>query len=463
VNVNDSALLDYCRKHEREHLATLERAIAIQSVSADPNRRDEVRRCGQAFVERMREVGLTAELLETGGNPIAFGEWTGAPGAPTLLIYGHYDVQPEDPIELWESPPFEATIRDGKVYGRGAVDDKGQALMHLAALEAHMKTHGRLPINVKVCFEGEEEIGSPSFEAAVERYRDKFAADVAVISDTGMFAKDIPSLTTSLRGLVHWEITVDGPSVDLHSGYFGGVVRNPIEALAHIIAALKDADGRVRVPGFYDGVPELDETTLSELRALPYDEAREARGMGVPQLWGEPDQSPLARLWFRPTMECNGIWGGYNGPGSKTIVPSWAKAKISARLVGAQDPKRVRELVRSFIEANAPAGVRVSVEDDGTVRPIVASREHAAVAAAARAMEYAFGKAPVFVGNGGSIGPAAIFDQVLGIPQVLIGVGLPDDSIHAPNEKFDLDQFYGGIRTAAIFYDELARESVVAS
>jgi acetylornithine deacetylase/succinyl-diaminopimelate desuccinylase-like protein len=463
VNANDSELLDYCRANEREHLATLERMIAIPSVSADPQHRDDVRACGQAFVDRMREVGLTAELLETGGNPIAFGEWTGAPGAPTLLIYGHYDVQPADPLDLWHSPPFEAVVRDGKIYGRGAVDDKGQALMHLAAIEAHLRTHGRLPINVKVVVEGEEEIGSPNFEAAVEKYRDRFAADVAVISDTGMYAKDIPSLTTSLRGLVHWEITVNGPSTDLHSGYFGGIVRNPIEALAAILVALKNADGRVEVPGFYDGVPELDARTASELRALPYDEEREAEAMGVPHLWGESDRSPLARMWFRPTLECNGIWGGYNGPGSKTIVPSWAKAKLSARLVGTQDPQRVRELVRSFIENLAPEGVRVSVTDDGTVRPIVASREHAAVTAAARAMEAGFGKAPVFVGNGGSIGPAAIFDQVLGMPQVLLGVGLPDDSIHAPNEKFDLDQFYGGIRTAAMFYDELARESAAVS
>jgi acetylornithine deacetylase/succinyl-diaminopimelate desuccinylase-like protein len=461
VNAN-SDLLDHCKAHERENLATLERAIAIPSVSADPQRVDDVRRCGQAFVDRMRDVGLTAELLETGGNPIAYGEWLGAPGAPTLLIYGHYDVQPVDPIELWKSPPFEATIRDGKIYGRGAVDDKGQALMHLAAIEAHLRTRGTLPINVKVCVEGEEEIGSPNFEAAVEKYRDKFAADVAVISDTGMYAKDIPSLTTSLRGLVHWEITVDGPSTDLHSGYFGGVIRNPIEALAHILVALKNSDGRVEVPGFYDGVPEIDAHTLDELHALPYDEEREAAAVGVPHLWGESNQPPLARMWFRPTLECNGIWGGYNGPGSKTIVPSWAKAKLSARLVGTQEPKRVRELVRSFIESLAPNGVRVSVTDDGTVRPIVASRDHGAVAAAARAMEAAFGKAPVFVGNGGSIGPAATFDHVLGMPQVLIGVGLPDDSIHAPNEKFDLDQFYAGIRTAAIFYDELARENVAA-
>jgi acetylornithine deacetylase/succinyl-diaminopimelate desuccinylase-like protein len=462
--VNSNAdLFDYCSAHERENLATLADAIAIPSVSADPLRAGEVRRCGEAFVARMKAVGLTAELLETGGNPIAYGEWLGAPGAPTLLIYGHYDVQPEDPIALWKTPPFEATLRGGKIYGRGAVDDKGQALMHLAAIEAHLRTRGKLPINVKVCIEGEEEIGSPNFEAAVEKYRDKFAADVAVISDTGMYAKDIPSLTTSLRGLVHWEITVDGPSTDLHSGYFGGIVRNPVEALAQIIVELKNSDGKVQVPGFYDGVPELDAHTLDELHALPYDETREAQSMGVPHLWGESNQPPLARMWFRPTLECNGIWGGYNGPGSKTIVPSWAKAKLSARLVGTQDPKRVRELVRTFIEGLAPDGVRVSVTDEGTVRPIVASRDHAAVAAAARAMEAAFGKAPVFVGNGGSIGPAAIFDQVLGMPQVLIGVGLPDDSIHAPNEKFDLDQFYGGIRTAALFYDELAAEHEVAT
>ncbi len=452
----DPELAQACDRHEARNLEELKRLIAIPSISADPEHRDDVRRCCEHVVARMNEIGLSARVLETGGNPLAYGEWMHAPGKATLLVYGHYDVQPVDPIELWHSPPFEGTVRDGKIFGRGSVDDKGQVLMHLAAIAAHLAVRGRLPINLKVVVEGEEEIGSPNFDAAVERYRDAFAADVAAISDTAMYAQDVPSLTTSLRGLVHWEIRVDGPAQDTHSGYFGGIVRNPIEALATIVAALKDDDGRVPVPGFYDGVPELDESQAAELAALAFDETVEAEALGVPQLWGERGRHPLERMWFRPTLECNGIWGGYSGPGSKTIVPSFATAKISARLVGEQDPVRVRDLVARYVERLAPAGVRVSITDDGAVRPIVVPRDHPAVAAAARAMEAGFGRAPVFIGTGGSIGPVATFDRLLGLPQVLIGVGLPDDAIHAPNEKFSLRQFFDGIKTIAYFYDELA-------
>lgn len=456
MNAIDPKLAEFCDRDRARQLAALSELIAVESISADPQHRVDVRRCCDLLVERMAAAGLQARALETGGNPIAFGRWDGAPGKPTLLVYGHYDVQPVDPIELWETPPFEAAIRDGKIYGRGAVDDKGQVAMHLAAIEAHLRTRGRLPINLKVVVEGEEEIGSPNFEAAVERYRDAFAADVAAISDTAMFAPGIPSLTTSLRGLVHWEITVRGPSQDLHSGYFGGLVRNPIEALASIVAGLKDAAGAVAVPGFYDGVGELDAPARSRLSALHYDERLEAENLGVTHLTGEHGRAPLERAWFRPTLECNGMWGGYSGPGSKTIVPAWAKAKLSARLVGAQDPHRILEIVARYVERIAPDGVRVSVEPgDGAVAPVVVADDHPAVAAAARAMEAGFGKPPVLIGTGGSIGPVATFDKVLRLPQVLIGVGLPDDNIHAPNEKFDLQQFFDGIKTIAAFYDEL--------
>lgn len=453
----DPRLQAYCDDARARNLDELREWIAIPSISTDPQHRNDVRRCCERVVARMRAIGLTAEVLETDGNPIAYGEWSGAPGKPTALIYGHYDVQPVDPIALWVTPPFEATVRDGKLFGRGAVDDKGQVLMHLAAIDAHLRVRGGLPLNLKIVVEGEEEIGSPNFDAAVERYRGRFGADLVIVSDTAVYSEDIPALTTSLRGLVTWEIVVSGPTSDLHSGYFGGVVRNPIEALAQILAAFKDARGRVRVPGFYDGVAELPPAATAELRALPYDEAREAAALGVDALTGgERERLPLERMWYRPTLECNGIWGGYQGPGSKTIVPSWARAKLSARLVGAQDPVRVRELVAAYVREIAPAGVRVAIESDGAVRPIVVARDHPAVAAAVRAMTAGFGKAPVFIGTGGSIGPVATFDRVLGLPQILIGVGLPDDAIHAPNEKFDLAQFYGGIVTMTALYDELA-------
>jgi acetylornithine deacetylase/succinyl-diaminopimelate desuccinylase-like protein len=456
VSVIDPQLVEFCEREEQSALAELKRLIAIPSVSADPAQRGEVARCCDRLIERMREIGLDARRLETGGNPLAYGEWLGAPGKPTVLVYGHYDVQPVDPVDLWETPPFEGSVRDGKIFGRGAVDDKGQVVMHLAAVDAHMRARGRLPINLKIVVEGEEEIGSPNFDAAVERHREEFAADVAVISDTAVYSEDVPSLTTSLRGLVHWEITVDGPAQDTHSGYYGGVIRNPIEALAAILVSLKDSQGRVAVPGFYDGVPELETDRTAELAALAYDEARVAAQLGVPELWGERGRSPLERMWFRPTLECNGMWGGYSGPGSKTIVPSFAKAKLSARLVGDQEPQHVRRIVAEFVEAHAPAGVRVRVTDGGAVRPIVVERDHPAVAAAARAMIAGFGRAPVFIGTGGSIGPVATFDRVLHLPQVLIGLGLPDDNIHAPNERFSLRQFFGGIKTIAAFYDELA-------
>lgn len=452
----DKDLAAYCNDHRDAYLEELKSWIAIPSVSADPAHRGDVRACCERLVERMRAIGLDAQVLETDGNPIAYGQWMGAEGAPTVLMYGHYDVQPADPPDLWTTPPFEGTVRDGKIFGRGAVDDKGQVLMHLAAIEAHMRTRGRLPVNVKVVVEGEEEIGSPNFDAALERYADLLTADVAVISDTAVFAEDVPSLTTSVRGLVHWEVTVFGPMSDLHSGYYGGIVRNPIEALATILSELKDADGRIAVPGFYDGVSDLEPAALSELRNLPFDERREAQQLGVPELDGERGRLPLERMWFRPTIECNGIWGGYQGPGSKTIIPSWAKAKLSARLVGTQDAIRVRELVSAYVKRVAPPGVRVAVEDSGETPAVVVSRDHPVVAAAARAMEAGFGKAPVFIGTGGSIGPVASFDRLLKLPQVLVGVGLPDDQIHAPNEKFTLSQFFGGILTMSALYDEIA-------
>lgn len=453
----DPALRAYCDEHQNAYLEELKRWIAIPSVSADPAHKGDVRKCCERLVARMAEIGLQSKVLETDGNPLAYGEWMGAPGKAVVLIYGHYDVQPADPIELWESPPFEGTVRDAKIFGRGSVDDKGQVLMHLAAIEAHMKTRGKLPVNVKIVVEGEEEIGSPNFEGALARYADIFKADVAVISDTAVFSEDVPSLTTSVRGLVSWEITVHGPSADLHSGYYGGIVRNPIEALANMISELKDADGRVSVPGFYDGVSDIDPQALSELRNLPFDEEREAKTLGVPELAGEAGRLPLERMWYRPTLECNGIWGGYQGPGSKTIIPSWARAKLSSRLVGAQDPKRIAGMVAEYITRIAPAGARVEVESGWGVPAVVVSRTHPVVAAASRAMEAGFGKPPVFIGTGGSIGPVSSFDRILKLPQVMIGVGLPDDQIHAPNEKFTLSQFFGGIRTMSVLYDEIAK------
>ncbi|MFN2460420.1 MAG: dipeptidase [Candidatus Velthaea sp.] len=452
------AVVGYVRDNRDRFLDELKTWIANPSVSADPARHPDVRSSAEAVVARMRAAGLSeAEVLETDGLPVAYGAWLGAPGAPTILIYGHHDVQPADPFELWTTPPFDGTIRDGYIYGRGAVDDKGQVLMHLAAIEAHLRVTKRLPLNVKVVVEGEEEIGSPSFEAFLARNRTKLACDVAVISDTAVFAEDVPSLTVSLRGLVHWEVRVNGPASDLHSGYYGGILKNPIEALAAILAGLKDHHGRVTVAGFYDGVRELSPHERAELAQLPFDPAKEAQSLGVPELAGESARLPLERMWMRPTLEINGIYGGYQGPGSKTIVPSFAHAKISARLVPHQDPAAVKAAVTAHIKRMTPRGVRVEIEAHGDVRAVETSRDHPAVAAAARAMELGFGKPPVFIGTGGTIGPVSSFDRILKLPQVLIGVGLPDDAIHAPNERFSLRQFYGGIETMTYLYDELAQ------
>ena len=451
------ALIGHVRDNRDRYLTELKEWVAVPSISADPAYAEQVRRSAEHAVARMRAAGLTEALvLETGGHPVAYGSWLGAPGAPTLLIYGHHDVQPADPLELWTSPPFDAQVRDNKLYGRGSVDDKGQCLMHLAALEAHLRVNGKLPLNVKVVIEGEEEIGSPNFETFLAREKERFACDAVVVSDTSVFAEDVPSLTTSLRGLVTWEITVHGPASDLHSGYYGGIVKNPLEALAQILAQLKDAHGRVLVPGFYDGVRELSPQERAEIAALPYDPAKEAHALGVPELSGEPARLPLERMWMRPTLEVNGMFGGYQGPGAKTIIPSFAKAKLSARLVPHQEPAHVKHAVTAFVQRVAPKGVRVEIESAGDVRAVETSRDHPAVAAAARAMELGFGKPPVFIGIGGTIGPVSSFDRILHLPQVLIGVGLPDDAIHAPNEKFDLGQFFGGIETMTYLYDELA-------
>lgn len=452
----DRLVAAYCDRENERYIGVLKELVAIPSISADPKHRADVRRCAQDLVARMAALGMQAEVLPTQGNPIAYAEWLGAPGKPTILVYGHYDVQPVDPLDLWESPPFEATVRDGKIFGRGAVDDKGQVLMHLAAIEAHLATRNTLPVNIKMVIEGEEEIGSPNFERFLAANVQRLECDLAVISDTAVFAQDVPSLTTSLRGLVTWELRVLGPSTDLHSGTYGGAVRNPIEVLSQMIAELKDADGRVLVPGFYDGVTELTNEERADLRMLPFDEAREAKALGVAELSGESGRLPLERMWFRPTLECNGIWGGYQGPGAKTIIPSFAMAKLSARLVGKQDPNTVKVAVSDYLQSITPAGVTLKVESDGDVRAVSTSRDHPAVKAAARAMECGFGKPPVLIGGGGTIGPVSSFDRILNLPQVLIGVGLPDDAIHAPNEKFTLSQFFGGIKAIAHLYDELA-------
>lgn len=450
-------LEERCAGERERHLEWLRQYVRIPSISSSPDHAGEVRRCGEWTVREMERIGLrNGRLLETGGHPVAYAEWLEAPDAPTALVYGHYDVQPVDPIELWESPPFEPTVRDGEMYGRGSVDDKGQVLMHWAAIEALFQTCGSLPVNVKFLVEGEEEIGSPNLDCFIEGHRDLLRADVAVISDTAMYGQGLPSLCYGLRGLTYLQVDVQGPNSDLHSGSFGGAVANPCNALAEIIAKLKSEDGRVLVPGFYDAVEPLTDQERAELGKLPFDDVAYRAAIDVDTLIGEPAFSPLERLWARPTLDVNGMWGGFQGTGAKTIIPSEAHAKLSCRLVPRQDPETVGRLVEDFVRQIAPPGVRVSVQQLHGGRPSITPIDHPATAAAKRALERAFKKEVVFMREGGSIPVVATFDSLLHVPTVLLGVGLPDEHAHAPNERLNLDNFYRGVLAAAYLWQELA-------
>jgi acetylornithine deacetylase/succinyl-diaminopimelate desuccinylase-like protein len=447
----------YWQANRERQLAWLIDYVRMPSISSSPEHADEVRRCGQWTVAEMERIGLrNGRLLETGGHPAAYAEWLEAPGAPTVLVYGHYDVQPVDPLELWDSPPFEPSLRNGELYGRGSVDDKGQVLMHWAAVEALFQVEGRLPVNLKFVVEGEEEIGSPNLDACIERHLDLLKADVAVISDTAMYGHGIPSLCYGLRGLAYLQIDVQGPNSDLHSGSFGGAVANPCNALAEILARLKDEAGRVLIPGFYDAVRPLSEGERAELAKLPFDEAAYRAAIDVDALTGEPGFSPLERLWARPTLDVNGLWGGFQGPGAKTIIPAEAHAKVSCRLVPDQDPDEIARLFQDYVRSIAPAGVRVSVQPLHGGRPSITPIDHPATLAAKRALERAFQKEVVFMREGGSIPVVATFDSLLHVPTVLLGVGLPDEHAHAPNERLNLDNFYRGIQAAAYLWHELA-------
>ena len=454
----DTDLDAYCRAHQPRFVSELIEALRIPSISADPAHRDDVVASAEYLADAARRVGFQrAELLPTGGHPTLYAELTVDPSLPTALIYGHHDVQPVDPLDEWISPPFEPQVRDGALYARGAVDDKGQVWMHLKAVEAHLQTRGTLPLNLKLVVEGEEEIGSVHFDELVQRERDRLRADVAVISDTPIFAKGVPSLCTGLRGLAHLDIEVTGPSLDLHSGFFGGAVANPVEVLARMLAALHDpATGRITVNGFYDRVRQPSDEERRQIASLPYDEAallREAGG--APATAGEEGWSPLERLWLRPTLEINGIWGGYSGPGSKTIIPARAGAKVSCRIVPDQDPEEIAALVAHALRDAAPPTVRVTVTAHGGGHPVLTPLAHPAVQAARRAMRHGFGADPAIIRSGGTIPPVATFQTVLGLPTVLVGVGLPDDQIHAPNERFDLEQYAAGVRVIARLWDEL--------
>ena len=451
------ALETYLAANADRRLASYLEFLRIPSISAQPEYASSCRAAAEWLAGQLRAIGVEhVELAETGGHPVVYGDWLHAPDAPTALVYGHYDVQPVDPIELWETAPFEPFIKGDRMIGRGSADDKGQIHIHLRATEAILATRGALPLNLKFVFEGEEEASSVHLDAWLTANKERLTADVAVISDTGFFEGNRPAITVGLRGICYVQVDVVGTAVDLHSGSFGGAVQNPVNALAQIIAALKGPDGRIRVPGFYDDVVALTEVDRAAFAALPFDEEAYRSVIGLPALVGEAGYSTLERRGGRPTLDVNGLWGGFEGDGAKTIIPAHAHAKISCRLVTAQDPGTIFELLRAFILEVAPPGCTVEVQFLGGGRPSLTPIDHPATQAAARAIEATFGVAPVYIREGGSIPVSASFEAILGLPVVLLGFTPPDDNAHAPNESMSMANHETAIRTIAAYWDELA-------
>jgi len=456
---------DFLNAHKDRFLNELLELLRIPSVSADPKFAGDVRRCAEAVRDHLAAAGLDgAELCETPGHPIVYAEKLIDPALPTVLVYGHYDVQPADPYELWHTPPFEPTIRNERIYARGACDDKGQFYMHVKALEAMLAT-GNLPCNVKVMIEGEEEVGSEHLGTFVAANREKLAADVILISDTSIIANDCPSIETGLRGLSYVEVEVTGPNRDLHSGVYGGGVENPGNVLCRMIASLHDEQGRITIPGFYDTVEELSAEERAELAKAPFDEEEYKRDLGLKAVKGEAGYSTPERTSIRPTLDVNGIWGGYTGEGAKTVLPAKAHAKISMRLVPGQDPDAITELFSKHFTAIAPPTVTVKVMPHHGGQPYVTPTDSIEFEAARRAFRSAWGQEAVPTRGGGSIPIVALFERELGIKSILMGFGLDIDALHSPNESYGLFNFYKGIETIPYFYQhytELKREAVVA-
>jgi len=451
-----AAIESYLESTAEERLDQYQAFLRIPSISALSEHASDVTQAANFLAEAMSAIGLeNVEVSPTDGHPVVYGDWLHANDAPTVLVYGHYDVQPVDPLDLWVRPPFEPRIEDGCIYARGAADDKGQVHLHLWAARAWLETQGRLPVNIRYVFEGEEESGSVNFDAWLNRNRRRLTADLAVISDSGFFQDNHPAITIGLRGLMYAQIDVTGPSQDLHSGTYGGLVQNPANALARILTGLRQPDGRVAVPGFYDEVRGLSPAERAEFARLDFDDAKLAADIGVPELFGEPGFGSLERRGARPTLDVNGLWSGFQGEGSKTIIPAHAHAKVSCRLVPDMDPARTFQLVRNHVLADAPPGVEVDVWliNDGMWS--LTGIDHPATRAAAQALEAVFGESPVYLREGGSIPAAASFGSMLGLPVVLLGFTPPDDHAHSPNEFMRLDNYEGGIRTVARYWETL--------
>jgi len=448
--------LAYVHVNKDRFLAELAELIAIPSVSTDPDRRDDMRRCAEWLVAHLRSLGMDgSRVISTGGHPIVYSEWCRAQDAPILLLYGHYDVQPPDPLEQWTSPPFQASVRDGNLYGRGAMDDKGQLFTHFKAIEAYLRTAGRLPVNLKIVLEGEEESGGDSVSVFLADHKHLLEADLAVISDSAFFAEDVPSLCYGLRGNVYFQVDVQGPGRDLHSGLFGGSLHNPIQALSEILAQLHDREGRVAMDGFYDDVLPLASEEREAFSRLPWKDDDYRRGLGLAELYGEAGFSTLERLWARPTLECCGIIGGYTGEGVKSVIPSHASAKVSMRLVPNQSPAKIASLFEHHMHSIAPRTVRVTLRCLTRAEPSIVPLDSPGVRAAVAALREGFHKEPLFQRDGGSIPIVASLKHTRGVDTVLLGFGLPEGNEHAPDEFLSLSNFFGGIGTVLHFYQEL--------
>jgi acetylornithine deacetylase/succinyl-diaminopimelate desuccinylase-like protein len=461
MSSSSEAARNYAREQGDRFVHELFEMLRIPSLSGDPAHAGDVRRMADWLAAHMQSLGLSsARVMETAGHPVVYGEWLGAgPDAPTLLVYGHYDVVPAAMEDGWHTPPFEPTVKDGRIYARGATDDKGQLFIHVKALEAFLKGAGAAPVNLKFLIEGEEEVSSPNLRPFIEQQLDLLKADVCVISDSSMARIEEPAITHSLRGMTYIEVEVHGPSDDLHSGFFGGAVHNPALALVEILGKLYNSDHSIAVPGFYDDVVPLTETERAEIAKTPFSEETLRANTGVPQSWGVADYTLRERVSARPTLDINGIWGGYSGPGPKTIIPAKASAKLSSRLVGNQNPHTIFELLKRQIEALAPPTVRVEVRLLTTGEPALIPFDLPEMQAAARAYERGWGHTPVFTRGGGSIPIVADIRNLMQIPVVMMGYGLDDDGLHAANESYSIEMFHKGIETAIVYMEELARLS----
>ncbi|MGO9599552.1 MAG: dipeptidase [Isosphaeraceae bacterium] len=448
----------YLEAHRAAFEEQLKELLRIPSVSAQPDHDADTQRAAQFIRDDLAAMGLQAELIPTKRHPIVYAEWLKAPGKPTLLVYGHYDVQPPEPLGPWLSPPFEPTVRDGNLYARGATDDKGQMFTHLKAAQAWLRETGSFPLNVKFLIEGEEEIGGANLEDYVAANHARLACDYAVISDTSQYARGLPAITYGLKGLAYFELHVQGANRDLHSGTFGGAVANPINALASILASLKGGDGKIRIEGFYDAVRPLEGWEREAFARLPFSEAEFQADLGVAELAGEEGYTTLERKWARPTCDINGIFGGYAGPGPKTVLPCSAGAKLSFRLVPDQDPGSIEALFRAHIQRVTPPGVKVDVTTMNAAPAVLVSVDSPGVRAAVRAVEAGFGTRPVFIRAGGSIPVVGLLKEHLSVDTLLLGWGQNDDNLHGPNEKFSLADFHRGIKASAYLLAELASE-----